>query len=1051
MNFIPGGIKKSMNKKKIGKKQVAIVVSIFALAILTSVVGFAVAGNENDSAGNYLGTRASEIAKDELPFVKGDPNILAMTDAGYAIVGGEAGGKTTEECIDGITASSGCTMGKGNLLLIHRSKEKTLWFAFFNKSSGQCVYLEANNSVFGLSVAEVEALPDDTVFTKIAKANIGADKLLSDPGAWQLNMNAKVFGGNEFSIITIANVWAKGAPYEFLKAAEFHNHICPGLTSGYFIVKYLDENLPLQSPNDKYEIIACPPWCKDDAFQVIFDKTVGKRFVAMHLTPEDSAQLPGVAGIYIRWNRATDTGHGLVLAFNWTKAKEVCEVDPAYKNQPWYWWWMRLKMDMEMMDIDDPEMFVSTVKEFDLNSKAELMALKYAGNNPYVELGLLPDPALANLVGADNIAMGNLLGCRASEFAMENMSFEKYDPNILAMTDAGYAVVKGTRTENCIDGITASSGCSVGKGNLLVIRRSRDRPLWFAFFDKTTKDCLYLEVNNSVFDNTIEEFMTLPDEEVFAKVVKENISPERLLNESYAPVWNAKMRAGIFGGGSGPFTNEFTFMTIPNVWAKGNGSPRELLAASQFHNHICPGLTAGYFILEYLDEYLPLEKPSQRYQIIAIPPYCKDDILQWNLEASIGNKNYVAKDLTKEQKENLSEKAKNVAGIFIRWDSATGTGDGLVLAFNWTKACEISEFPYSYFRDFQTHRWWWARLKMDLDMMDYIDEPETVIETIMEFDVNNPSELSKLKSAGVNPLDELGLMGNKWTGTQSIMVIKPDGTTQNVSMTGLPKHHFLDPGKDLDDPNDDVNYDAVKVTDFLTRAGLSDADLQGKLFNFVGNDGFDSLILHRTVSDLPTYDDIKGAYLHYRPRGKVRKIYTITVWWTEPHWLLPGAEKVPYAMNSSYRIAFLDNGGKIEVIDPSTVKYWQGNQTLTVIDNKTGTITHTETVNLSNIETETVTINGTSQDAVRLVRVITNGGRTHLWGSRVDVRPATGPGLGDTVGYDNLPRWTHRDIFTDGYFYQDGDDLKLWFCDDAKAHWRMDQDLNGGTVEILSR
>jgi len=245
-----------MNRKKIGKKQVAIVVSIFALAILVSVVGFAVAGN--DSVGNHLGIRASEIAKDELPFVKGDSNILAMTDAGYAIIGGEAGGKTTEECIDGVIASSGCTIGKGNLLLIHRSKVKPLWFAFFNKSSGQCVYLEVNNSVFGLSVAEVEALPDDKVFTKIAKANIrGADELFANPGAWP-----KVFGGNEFSIITIANVWAKGAPYEFLKAAEFHNHICPGLTSGYIIVKYLDENLPLQSPNDRYEIIACPPWCK---------------------------------------------------------------------------------------------------------------------------------------------------------------------------------------------------------------------------------------------------------------------------------------------------------------------------------------------------------------------------------------------------------------------------------------------------------------------------------------------------------------------------------------------------------------------------------------------------------------------------------------------------------------------------------------------------------------------------------------------------------------------------------------------------------------------
>jgi formylmethanofuran dehydrogenase subunit E-like metal-binding protein len=737
-----------MNKKSIGKKQVALILSIFALAMLVSVVGFAVA--ENDSVFDHLGQRAADVAKGELPFLKGDPNILAMTDAGYVIVGGKVGGTTTEECIDGVIASSGCTIGKGNLLLVHRSKEKPLWFSFFNKSSGECVYLEVDSSVFGMTAAEVKALPDDEVFT-IAKVNVDADELFANPGSWP-----KVFGGNEFSIITIANVWAKGAPYEFLKAAEFHNHICPGVTSGYIIIEYLDEKLPLQRSNQNYEIIGCPPWCKDDALQVIFDKTVGKRFVAMHLTPEDSAQLPGVAGIYIRWDRATNTGHGLVLAFNWTKASEVSDIPDSLKD---YASIQKLKMDLEMMDyLGQPETFVTVVKEFDLNSEAELETLKYAGNNPYVELGLLPDPALANLVGPDNIAVDNLLGCRASEFAMENMSFEKYDPDVLAMTDAGYAVVNGEGTENCIDGIQATTGCTVGKGNLLVIRRSRDRPLWFAFFDKGTENCLYLEVDNSVFDKSVEEFMALPDEEVFRRIVKENISPDRLLNESYVPIWDAKVKAKVFGGGSGPFTNEFSFITIPNVWAKGNGTPRELLAAAQFHNHICPGQTSGYFILEYLDEYLPLETPSQQYQIIAIPPWCKDDTLQWNLEASIGNKNYVAKDLTTEQQDKLPANAKNVAGLFIRWDSATGTGDGLVLAFNWTKASEISEFPMSDFKDFATYKWWWARLKMDLDMMDYIDEPETVVETIMEFDVNSPSELSDLKSAGVNPLVVLGVM-----------------------------------------------------------------------------------------------------------------------------------------------------------------------------------------------------------------------------------------------------------------------------------------------------
>jgi hypothetical protein len=41
---------------------------------------------------------------------------------------------------------------------------------------------------------------------------------------------------------------------------------------------------------------------------------------------------------------------------------------------------------------DEPELFVSTVHSFNVNNTAEIQQLKYAGVNPYVELGLLPTP-----------------------------------------------------------------------------------------------------------------------------------------------------------------------------------------------------------------------------------------------------------------------------------------------------------------------------------------------------------------------------------------------------------------------------------------------------------------------------------------------------------------------------------------------------------------------------------------------------------------------------------------------------------------------------------
>ncbi|MCK4732293.1 MAG: hypothetical protein KAT65_07530, partial [Methanophagales archaeon] len=43
-------------------------------------------------------------------------------------------------------------------------------------------------------------------------------------------------------------------------------------------------------------------------------------------------------------------------------------------------------------------------------------------------------------------------------------------------------------------------------------------------------------------------------------------------------------------------------------------------------------------------------------------------------------------------------------------------------------------------------------------MLDYTDSPETLIHTVKEFDVASLAELNNLKSAGVNPLVELGVM-----------------------------------------------------------------------------------------------------------------------------------------------------------------------------------------------------------------------------------------------------------------------------------------------------
>ena len=372
---------------------------------LKSLVEFV--GEENLSVLHLVGFRAAKRAMSELGFERGDLNILVLTDAGYIAKIGEY---TTEKALDGVMMTSGASRGKGNLVNVHKPYNAPLWFAFFDKRSKDCIYLEVKSDVLKAyldkekvdketALRDFMELKDEEIFSKIAKENIDADRLLNNPEAWQEKMIAKVFGGNEFSIITIANLWAIGLPNDFLKVVELHDHICPGLVSGYLIAKYLEKNFPTEAPRYEYTVIAIPPWCKDDALIQILETNVGhKRMYVKHLTKEQKEKLPkeakNVANIVIRWKRGAKKGDGIVLVFNWDKAFAETGFPREWIKdfKTWHWWYVRLKLDLWMMDyLDKPEALVSTIKHFTVNSPAEVEALKAAGVNSLVKLGLMPE------------------------------------------------------------------------------------------------------------------------------------------------------------------------------------------------------------------------------------------------------------------------------------------------------------------------------------------------------------------------------------------------------------------------------------------------------------------------------------------------------------------------------------------------------------------------------------------------------------------------------------------------------------------------------------
>ena len=375
-------------------------------------------GEENLSVLHLVGFKASNRSMHELGFERGDPSVLALTDAGYPVIETGAGFPdtyyTTNEAIDGLSATSGCILGRGNLILVHRSIYDPLWFAFFDKNTGECVYFEVDRDILktyldaeAAGAADYTAfmnLSPATLFSKISKANIKPADLIeaTNAEAWHHHFTEEVFGGNEFSILTISAVWDKGISYEFVKAAEFHNHICPGLTSGYFIAQYLDENFPLEGKDECYIVWAVPPWCKDDAFQLIFDATVGKRHMAVMYIPKDVQEqiypeYPNIAGIFIKFNEGTGQAQAMGLGWDWGKARSDCGVSGAdFSDFSTYkWWWARLRSNVLLMD-HEPEEYVSTLKVVDLGNQVSVkkMMAKWmaVGSNPLVELGLMPKP-----------------------------------------------------------------------------------------------------------------------------------------------------------------------------------------------------------------------------------------------------------------------------------------------------------------------------------------------------------------------------------------------------------------------------------------------------------------------------------------------------------------------------------------------------------------------------------------------------------------------------------------------------------------------------------
>jgi formylmethanofuran dehydrogenase subunit E-like metal-binding protein len=307
-------------------------------------------------------------------------NLIALTNAGYA----EINGASTQGALDGLAHATGASRGRNTLVEVHAATWDRLWFALYDKASGSCAYLEVHPAAAAAMATVPKRLSAD-LFSVRAVERIDAKHLETHVDEFKAKLEKKFFGGNEFRVVTMANAIAEGAPVSAVRAFEFHDHYCPGVTSGILMAGYLKKHFA-PGPGGHHFVYAVEPWCKEDALLVLLNATPGKRgYAATYPADADKARrLPeakDASTIVYRENSETKKWDGLVLAFQW--AETGC---PKTGNGLLD----RLCADLWYLKrMDKPEDFVKVVKTFDLPEGVSPKDWARPGVDPLEQLGLL--------------------------------------------------------------------------------------------------------------------------------------------------------------------------------------------------------------------------------------------------------------------------------------------------------------------------------------------------------------------------------------------------------------------------------------------------------------------------------------------------------------------------------------------------------------------------------------------------------------------------------------------------------------------------------------
>ena len=344
-----------------------------SILILMAACAFHPQAEASGETMEQIGRQAVEAALSKLD-AGPESKLACITNAGYATYEGAG----TRILFDVIPKYAQISLGAGNLLSVHSRCDDSLWFAFLKK--------EQDGKLPLTYVGIREGVP---VATGPIDVYVGKNQ--------PFEPFKKVLGEKAFSVVTLANGWSDHVPEDLMQGALYHDHLCSGVFSGYFTVRFIQKALPLEQ-GERYIYVGAPAWCQDDYLMAPLNLTPGKHGYYTMDYPwyrpwkTEKEVYDKLGGIVIRHNRETDKGKACLLRFDWQEAEfkkfiEMPDLKLDWKTQPWL---HVLYNRFFMSRLDRPELFVSVLKEKPLENQTDLNRLIKMGANPLAEM-LGPD------------------------------------------------------------------------------------------------------------------------------------------------------------------------------------------------------------------------------------------------------------------------------------------------------------------------------------------------------------------------------------------------------------------------------------------------------------------------------------------------------------------------------------------------------------------------------------------------------------------------------------------------------------------------------------